>query len=430
MNKLSQWSGSLGLLGKTTIALVIYSCVIIGWTVLAGVHLGFELEGGAAYKGYLDKFNWYLFPVWWLFMAMVVHLTWAPFMEAWRDIHAKGMLLDREGKQASKHQLSAFFEQMGRFRSGLLIISFAVSCAMTYFDTADLRKIYNSCDIVGTSLDILRARSWSENGELSCQEAARQARQELNRACGARGFNIGHAWPMPRSVRAVDSECAAIADSLSAGPEIDFNIAYLVPGRTGVAGNSATISREHNLLLSLAIYFQQIALGTMAGFGLLQLALLCYLFWRLERASWLNRQGLQMVLDPFSKLHEFGLESWNHALNNVYWVFALALLVPIASRSNQQGEALDFGQLVLQIGMPAILAMPMLATIIARQQRQRDLWPQILAEQDPDKVALYHRQLLWPLDRNWASKLGIILSFILLSYLLGKSLNLMSLAGG
>jgi hypothetical protein len=69
----------------------------------------------------------------------------------------------------------------------------------------------------------------------------------------------------------------------------------------------------------------------------------------------------------------------------------------------------------------------MVATIIGRQQRLPDIWQRVREEKDPDLVALFHKQLLWPFDRNWASKLGIVVSFLLLSYLLGR--NVVSLAG-
>jgi hypothetical protein len=73
----------------------------------------------------------------------------------------------------------------------------------------------------------------------------------------------------------------------------------------------------------------------------------------------------------------FGLESWNQAWNNVYWVFSLVLLVPIASKRAQTVETPDLAQIVLQYDGPALIAAPMVATIIARQQRLPDLWGRI-----------------------------------------------------
>lgn len=397
----------MGLLGKATIALVIYSGLVHGWAAYAGVYFDVNLESGTIVAGYLGKINWSLFPLWWLFLATLVYLSWTPFIAAWRDLQAKGMLRNRAGNTAGADDVSVLCARLGRYRAGLLVVALVASAAITYFDTANLRNLFQCY------------------GQSSIEfKSVPPARGDGPNTIVARAGS-----PVCSDVETCP-DCQAAIAALGDNPEIDFNKAALVKPAGNGAHSFSSLSPKHNGWFNVATYFQQIAAGTLAILAVLQLALLCNLFWRLERAAWLNPEGLELRLDPYSKLHEFGLESWNHALNNVYWVFSLVLLVPLASRYTQAGEGLDFGQLVLQFVVPGVIAMPMLATIIARQQRQRDLWPQIVAEEDTDKVELYHRQRLWPLDRNWASKLGIVISFILLSYLLGRNFNLMSLAGG
>lgn len=395
----------MGLLGKATIALVIYSGLIHGWAAYAGVYFDVNLESGTILAGYLGKINWSLFPLWWLFLATLVYLSWTPFIAAWRDLQAKGMLRNRAGNTAGADDVSVLCARLGRYRAGLLVVALVASAAITSIDTADLRDLFRSCDANTIGFDV--AAPSEPGGEETIEYKA-----------------------VFKSDGDSFSDCTDLVEKLNGNLEIDFNLASLLHAPELKGRRIAEFTPEHNRWFNAATYFQQFAAGALAILAVLQLGLLCNLFWRLEHASWLNREGLELELDPYSKLHEFGLESWNHALNNVYWVFSLVLLVPLASRYTQSGEGLDFGQLVLQFVVPGVIAMPMLATIIARQQRQRDLWPQILAEEDTDKVELYHRQRLWPLDRNWASKLGIVISFILLSYLLGRNFNLMSLAGG
>lgn len=384
-----KWIKELGPLGKITIALVVYSLIILGLTVIAGIHLDAELKGGLRFDGYLSKFNWSLFFLWWLFLAALVHLTWGPFLAAWQDMQQKEMLRNRDGKPASAEQARRLCQQMGRYRLILLGVAVAASIAVNYVDTQYLRDIYRSCS--------------TSKFEIVDKPAAVEKAALFKKMCGS-------------------LESGQI-ESL----EIDFSIAYLVHDREIETDVIAEMSKGANSLFNYAIYFQQFVAVVMAILALFQLALVCNLFWRLERATWLNKDGLQMSLDPFSKLHEFGLESWNHAWNNVYWVFTLVLLVPIASKQAQTVETPDLAQIVLQYCVPVLIAAPMVATIIARQQRLPDLWPRIREEKDPDLVALYHRQLLWPFDRNWASKLGIVVSFVLLGYLLGK--NVMELTG-
>lgn len=385
------WIKELEPLGKITLALVIYSLIIFGLTYVLGIFYDAELQGGLRFDGYLSKFNWSLFIFWWLFLAALVHLTWKPFLAAWRDMQLKEMLRDRDGKPATAAQVSRLCEQLGRYRLILLGVAVAVSIAVNYADTQYLRDVFRSCDF--------------------------------------KDFEIDHGSATAERAALFKARCGNLESELIENLEIDFNIAYLVHDREieDDSGVIDVISKPVNSWVNYAIYFQQFVAVTMAALALFQLALICNIFWRLERASWLNKDGLQMNLDPFSRLHEFGLESWNHAWNNVYWVFSLVLLVPIASKQAQTVETPDLTQLVLQYALPVLVAAPMIATIIGRQQRLPDLWQRVREEKDPDLVALFHKQLLWPFDRNWASKLGIVVSFLLLSYLLGR--NVVSLAG-
>lgn len=426
MVNLLDWLSQLKLLKKLTVALVFYSLVMLFWAWDAGVLMDADLKGGQEFEGYLGKINWSLSPVWWLFLALLVHLSWTPFVAAWQDLHGKGMLLASDGKPASAQQVNAFCSRLDRYRVGFVPIAFVLSYGITFFDTEPLRNIYDTCEKGDINFVELAGRLESESKIRNCEEVTNSILRELNRACGLDDLTPGSASTELQDNDPDGLKCEATKRALKSELEIDFNIAYLVEDQTLDGSNIGPIEKEQNHSFNRAAYFQQIVIGALSALAFFQLMLLCFLFWRLEKSAWLNPEGLKLVLDPFSKLYEYGLESWNHALNNVYWVFSLALLVPLASRYSQSSEALDFGQMFLQLVIPGIIAMPMLATIIARQQRQRDLWPKILAEEDPDRVALYHRQLLWPLDRNWASKLGIIISFVLLSYLLGR--NLLSLA--
>ncbi|WP_139163913.1 hypothetical protein [Desulfoluna spongiiphila] len=101
-----------------------------------------------------------------------------------------------------------------------------------------------------------------------------------------------------------------------------------------------------------------------------------------------------------------------------------ALVIPIVSKASQgESGAGDTGQKMIQWLVPLLFISPMLFTIIVRQKKVMKLWAIIRQEEDRDKVEAYHKQLLWPLDRNWASKLGIIIAFSLLIFLVGDMLT-------
>ena len=121
-----------------------------------------------------------------------------------------------------------------------------------------------------------------------------------------------------------------------------------------------------------------------------------------------------------SELHEFGLEHWNHALNNLYWYFSVALIIPFLSRMSQPNLAdLDTSQQILEYAIPALVATPMIATILARQSRL----PGCFQKRPDEEMKVYMLQRLWPLDKNWSSKLGIVLVFILLSISFGVNMT-------
>ncbi|VVS91457.1 hypothetical protein [Desulfoluna spongiiphila] len=126
----------------------------------------------------------------------------------------------------------------------------------------------------------------------------------------------------------------------------------------------------------------------------------------------------------YSSIREFGLERWNQTLNMIYWALSPALVIPIVSKASQgESGAGDTGQKMIQWLVPLLFLSPMLFTIIVRQKKVMKLWAIIRQEEDRDKVEAYRKQLLWPLGRNWASKLGIIIAFSLLIFLVGDMLT-------
>jgi hypothetical protein len=78
--------------------------------------------------------------------------------------------------------------------------------------------------------------------------------------------------------------------------------------------------------------------------------------------------------------------------------------------------------MMLGIAVPACLIIPMVATIIARQARLPAAWTTVQLD-GPVTPEDYRRQQLWPLDRNWSSKLGILLAFALAALSVGFELS-------
>ena len=78
--------------------------------------------------------------------------------------------------------------------------------------------------------------------------------------------------------------------------------------------------------------------------------------------------------------------------------------------------------MLLGFAVPACLILPMVVTIIVRQARLPAAW-KTLEPEGPVPAADYRRQQLWPLDRNWSSKLGILLAFALAALSIGFEIS-------
>jgi len=154
----------------------------------------------------------------------------------------------------------------------------------------------------------------------------------------------------------------------------------------------------------------------------MQVLLHTLLFAAFERLVVAREHRLVLALNCTSPFNEFGLEHWNYALNNFYWAVSPALLGVFLSRAATPPEDYLPGQVMLGVAVPACLILPMVATILARQARLPAAW-RTVQPNGPVAPEDYRRQQLWPLDRNWSSKLGIVLAFALAALAIGFELT-------
>ena len=167
---------------------------------------------------------------------------------------------------------------------------------------------------------------------------------------------------------------------------------------------------------------QQFLIVLFATLAVIQLLLHTLLFAIFERLAVAREHDLYLMLNCKSPLNEFGLEHWNYALNNFYWAASPAMLAVFLSRASTAPEDYLPGQVLLGFAVPACLITPMVATIIARQARLPSAWRTVqpVGSVEPED---YRRQQLWPLDRNWSSKLDILLAFALAAMAIGFELS-------
>jgi hypothetical protein len=180
-------------------------------------------------------------------------------------------------------------------------------------------------------------------------------------------------------------------------------------------------------LFAAAAYLQQIGIVLLACLAFFQVLLHTALFAWLERLPVAREHGLRLALDAESPLHEFGLEHWNHTLNNFYWATTPALVGALVSRQVAAArETMQPGQELMNLLIPTAVLAPMVATVLARQARLPEVWAR-LQPKGPVDPSHYREQRLWPLDRNWTSKLGILLALAMAGLVIG--LEIRALAG-
>lgn len=400
--------------GKTlvwiTIALVIYSLAL---QVLAGIYELNDLTvdiGDLPYRRYFDpaNINWLGYPIFYLLVAMLVHLSWAPFKRAWVELVNEGVIKQKDDRAPvlEKKDMSKIVESgVARVRRSCIAVAIIFAGVLLILEQRTSTSSVWAKDISGL--------------------------EQLERACKNPDYWDKEFFELYPQLQFGDNsepaECPVAYGDMSYTAS-DLCICDIARSSSCVANDQihcdVTVERPAYTWLLLALGAQMLFIGALGMLVLAQLAAHIWLFARFEKMKFAHDSGLKIDLDWDSPLAEFGLHKWNQALNNVYWGFSLGLLVPIASRFSQRGDTLDSGQVILSFAVSLVVLGPIAATIIVRQIRLPGTWISItdqLSDSSPDEkeaaLKSYHGQRLWPFDKNIASKLGIVVALTLLSYI-------------
>ena len=357
------------------------------WILVLWLGFGDPIAGAEGrYKTYFDEANWWLFPFFFLGLAPALWLSWCPLLRAWERLAETGVLRDADqvpGGQSVERPDAAtvaqVVEAIRRPRGIVIALALLIALAINIVDRAPLYDLYA--------------------GRMSLAEQQAEA-------CtypGAFVKWILEAHPGP----------GFLCDALPA-PQSDA--APSTPDAEGIAAPAGQV------VFAVITALQQTLIVFLAGLAVLQILLHTALFALFEHLGVARAHGLRLMLNARSPLNEFGLEHWNHALNNFYWAASPALLGVFMSRLSTPPEHYQPGQVMLGFAVPACLIAPMIATIIARQARLPATWA-TLQPNGPVPPEDYRRQQLWPFDRNWTSKLGIVLAFALAALSIGFEID-------
>ncbi len=327
------------------------------------------------YKTYFERFNWWPIPFVFLGAALGLWLTWRPMLGAWAHLQQSGVLQRRDGRasKADGRAVSEFVRSRGPWAFAVALILSVAMFAIDVVSRKDLAAL---------------GGSYADQLSYACDDAFFLVKW------------VFESTPGPPEGVAVCSRLwhANLQGNAPIGPPL--------PDAAFIA----------------VMLGQQFLVMLMITYAMARLFLHTLLFAVFERTRIAKGRGLFLHLNANSPVGEFGLERWNFALNNFYWATIPLLAAVFITRSASVSTAYTLGQEALALIVPVCMLGPMIATIIARQARLPQVWRQV-DEGDPSLQVAYRRQALWPLDRNWTSKLGILLAFALAAVSIGYQLD-------
>jgi|ERR1700730_7771676 len=89
----------------------------------------------AGARGFFQKPNWFLYPVFLPLMLWLVYITWFEYVEGWKAIREEGVLRTSEYHRVSRKQFVILLQFMRRFRPILFVAACAVGVILTTIDS-------------------------------------------------------------------------------------------------------------------------------------------------------------------------------------------------------------------------------------------------------------------------------------------------------
>jgi hypothetical protein len=399
--------------------------------VLSGLHKPISPDTPPeGYGTFFDVLAWFPFPIYFILIYFVIQQSWDGFNDAWRSLPKTHVMQRCDGEKiiGENEAIEKVLDHFNCWKKWLLIpLSLVAGATCMWMDSErerdtmmaafsgyekNLKKIpTDSYEVTKVTFSGQVARACEDPDFMSKWLWNEIARLKINatKICSLDRDPKTKKLVSDTRKKKFDERMKRIKKAVENNRE--ERDTYLPPPRNQW----------------IPIFLMHIEDMVIISFGwliFLQCVAHALFFWNFERLSVAKLKGNELCLKLNSKSHlgEFGLEYWNHALNNLYWYFSAALIIPILSRISQPNlDDLDSSQLVLQYAIPILVATPMISTILARQTRLPVCWED-LSPLTPDDTKSYLSQRLWPLDKNWSSKLGVVLAFVILSVSFGINL--------
>lgn len=298
------------------------------------------------FRSFLQKSNWWPYPVFFLVIGIVAHLSWTPFQDAWRRgaKRDRPIIVSDEGRPMSSDQLKAITDRLERIRAAAFGVALLIGLLWT----------------------------------------------------------VGLDSPDPFRAHTASSYGAQIVPAL---PDPDFFYRWLfeVDPTTQQAPLPAPLGQ---ILLTILLFLMQSALIALGFLVLFQCVIQVVAVNNLQILG-LNEKSLSVKLDHRDPVQSFGLGDWNAALDNLYWMIALGLAVPILSMLNQPDAERDLPQVVGIYVLGLLVAFPFVATVFGRRQWLHRCRRQLERKGSDEDWEMFNKQRLWPMDARRLGKVGI-----------------------
>lgn len=421
-------------LRRLTLVLVLLAVFIDIYAAKNGLHTPLDPAfAPGAYRSFFQVPAWFPFPLYFILAALVIWQSWDAFNRAWMTLPKTGVLRMSSGREVDDDDepriMDSIIANFTWWRRWVLIpLAFISGFFSMYLDSERERAT-----MLASVFNIEELRFAEPSDPYVGIQTTFSG--QVARACEGPDFQSRWLWEELAKYKIIAVEacrlerCTSVActekrvlSSDSRSKQYAERVQNIIKLEKKAKRSDKYLETPRGQIVTEALmHFESMIVISLGWLIFLQCVAHALFFWNFERLRSAKAAGVCLKLNCESKLGEFGLEHWNHALNNLYWYFSGALLIPYLSRISQANlNDLDASQLVLQYAIPVLAATPMITTILARQNRLPECWDPNISDEYAKR---YQSQHLWPLDKNWSSKLGIVLAFVLLSISFGISMT-------
>lgn len=377
--------------GDRPVVLLILVGIILYMISVALSYIDGSLEINVrGWKGFFQKMNWFLFPLFFLLLGLTTIWVMSRFRYAWKSLAKNMAIFETRGLQSYSINIQKLDEIIKlkylKCSRNICLISILIGLLLSFAEAFSTFS-YHFPDLCRVQTDILG----------DCKDP--------KPTCSWIPFECG----VFEGIRGEARVCWVEKDFSVYGAFIDAD---------------KVESNKHIPWISWPVYLMiitQIMQGLLIAIAfilLLQIAVNIGIFGIVSIFPFRNSVGIGIKLNSKDDMGEFGLSAWNSALNVAFFVIAISMIIPVLSAKFQRsGNDYDSGQIIMMVLVPLIWVVPISLSFVIRTILHARLKRQFY-ELDQEEKEGFSRQDIWPFNKNMMSKtlIAIILSSYIFSW--------------